>query len=333
MTLSHGHAPPDVPLETELAAFYRALSASIATLGGPDPTIAELREAARAARLALTPVLAEPVGREVPGLGMGATLFRSDVMDAGDDFATGLLIYLHGGGWTILDVETHTALMQTYARRSGWAVLGLEYPRAPETRSDAMMAACEEAVTGIRQGAAELGVDPARIILGGDSSGANLALGLMLRNRPLPLAGLLLNYGVYDCDFTRPSYVRFGAPPYLLSPEKMAFFWSNFCETEQDRTRPWTAPLRAGDAMLERLPATFMAVAAQDILHDENIAMAGRLSAAGVAVDCRVYPAAGHGFLEAIGRSPVAARAIDDTVRWLSRIPPGAAHRRMEARP
>src|SRR5581483_2155621 len=124
----------------------------------------------------------------------------------------------------------------------------------------------------------------------GDSSGANLALtaALALRKRTASQPdALILAYGVYDCDLSRPSYRSFGAPPFVLSAERMAWFWDRYCPDPRDRLSPSASPLR-GD--LRGLPPMRLITAGHDVLRDENVALVDRLIEAGVAVSLDHYP-------------------------------------------
>ncbi|WP_306120737.1 MULTISPECIES: alpha/beta hydrolase [unclassified Roseitalea] len=249
---------------------------------------------------------------------MPARLYRPS-----EDAPLPAMVYFHGGGWTLLDLDTHDRLMRAYARRSGWAMIGLDYPLAPEVRFPDSLGLCVEAVANIRGAAEDLGLSPELIVLGGDSSGANLALAAAMigarQGCSSPL-GLMLNYGVFDCDLNRPSYRAFSDPPYLLSAGRMAYFWDNYCPESAARADPLASPLRASTAMLAPLPRVHLTIAAQDVLVDENKDMARRLECAGVTVTSLVYAEAAHGFLEAVDHSPVADRAVGEGAMWLREL-------------
>jgi len=236
----------------------------------------------------------------------------------------GIRIYLHGGGWVMHNLDSHDRLMRTYALKSGFSVLGLDYPLAPEIQFPQNLYACVDAVECVIENAQEIGVQPDRIVLGGDSSGANLALSVALRRQEMglaPLTGLLLTYGVFDSDLARPSYGRFGMAPHMLTEEKIAFFWAQYCRQATDRTNPLAAPFRADISALASLPPVHLSIAGQDVLLDENLAMADRLRAAGVDVSQCVYENAVRGFVEAVDCSPVADQAVADAATWLGGLP------------
>ena len=229
------------------------------------------------------------------------------------------LVYLHGGGWTLFDLDTHDRVMREYAARAEVTVVGIDFARAPETPFPGQIEECVDVIAWLVRECGQWGIDPSRLAIAGDSAGANLALAALLDLRdsdgPALRAGVL-NYGVYDCDLDRPSYRRFGDGSYWLSTERMAWFWSNYVGGPKDRRHPLASPMRA---QLRGLPPLFLVISECDILHDENVAMARRLRAAGIDVEARTYPGTIHAFIEAVAVAAVAGRALDDGAEWLRR--------------
>jgi len=311
----HTHSFAETGLEAELAEYLSSVRKKILHVIENNPEIDALRHASRAARIGWSLAGPEVPVIPTPDLGMPSRLFRPE-----NSRDSRLLVYLHGGGWIMHDLDTHDRLMRAYALESGWSVLGLDYPLAPEVQFPANLLACADAVEHVVTNIESIGVRPDQMVLGGDSSGANLALSVALHRQSIgcaPLAGLMLNYGVFDSDLARPSYARFGEPPYLLTGERIEFFWANYCKTEADRTDPLAVPLRADSAVLGNLPPVHLTIAAQDVLADENMLLAKKLRAAGVDVSDTIYQDAAHGFLEAVHHSPVADRAIAQAATWL----------------
>lgn len=229
-----------------------------------------------------------------------------------------IFAYVHGGGWTIFSLDTHDRLMREYAARSGCAVVGIDYSLSPEVRYPHALGEVTEAVEWLASEAATLGLDPARIAIGGDSAGGNLALATALALRDAGrnvLAGLVVNYGALD-DAERPSYARYGGDTYMLTPPEMNDFWVSY-RGEDRGPDPLARPL-LGD--FRGLPPAFLCIPECDILTDENRELAERMRAAGVAVTERVYPGATHSFLEAAEVSPLANRALDETAAWLREV-------------
>lgn len=230
-----------------------------------------------------------------------------------------VLIYLHGGGWTMFSIDTHDRLMREYAGRAGIAVVGVDYSLSPEARFPQAIEEVVSVVAWLRAEGAALGLDPARLAIGGDSAGANLSVATNLRlgdgGQPV-LAGMLLNYGVFD-HVPSPTYERYDGPRYMLTVEEMERFWQNYIGRAEDRSLPLASPLRAD---LRGMPPAFLAIAECDILADANRAMATKLEAAGVAVESIVYEGATHSFLEAVSIAPLADRALADAAAWLERV-------------
>lgn len=228
-----------------------------------------------------------------------------------------LLLYFHGGGWVWGSIDTHDRLMRAYAAAAGCAVLGLDYALSPEA---VFPQALEECVAALRFAAAEggrWGLDGTRIAMGGDSAGANLAAGAALLDAesadPVPLRGLLLNYGVFDHDLSTPSYREF-RDGYGLTLAKMRFYWDAYCPDAVLRHSPFASPLRGE---LSRLPSTLLHIAELDVLASENHAFAEKLRQAGVPLELEVFPGTVHGFLRAQGQVGAADRAAAAAGAWL----------------
>ncbi|WP_257543271.1 alpha/beta hydrolase [Sphingopyxis sp. DBS4] len=230
-----------------------------------------------------------------------------------------VMLYIHGGGWVLFSVDTHDRLMREYAARAGIAVIGIDYSRAPERKFPVALEECAAALDWIAARAEALNLDAARILIGGDSAGANLSVATCLlrrqRGQSLP-AGMLLNYGAFAPEHT-PSYARFGDGSYSLEADEMDAFWTDYVDGPERFADPLVAPLRAD---LTGLPPAFMAIAECDILADCNHAFASRLGEAGVPVRAVTYAGATHSFLEAVSIAPLAARAFDEQAAWIREI-------------
>jgi acetyl esterase len=231
-----------------------------------------------------------------------------------------VLVYIHGGGFVWNSIDTHDRLMREYAAGAGCAVVGPDYALSPEAPFPQALEECADVVRWIARHGASWGLDPARIVLGGDSAGANIAMGVALLLREtdpaLKLGGLLLNYGVFDADLDTPSYREF-ADGYFLTRDKMRFYWDCYCPRRPDRLNPLASPLRAD---LRGLPPVVLAIAELDVLASENHAMAARLRDAGVSVESRVFPGTAHGFLRAANHVRAAREATAMGAGWLKRV-------------
>jgi acetyl esterase len=228
------------------------------------------------------------------------------------------LVYLHGGGWTMFSLDTHDRLMREYAARAGIAVLGVDYSLAPEARFPVAIDEIVKIFDWLRREGGGHGLDPARIAIGGDSAGANLAVAACLRLRAqgkrLP-AAMLLNYGAFSASPEAfDSYRRYDGDGYNLTASEMAGFWRLYARDEADLLDPLVSPILADPA---GLPPAFFAVAGCDVLADENVALARTLRSAGIETEMRVYDGAVHSFLESVSISPLADRAIAEASDWL----------------
>ncbi len=229
------------------------------------------------------------------------------------------LIYVHGGGWALFSIDTHDRLMREYAARAGIAVLGVDYSLSPEAKFPTALDEVVAAVAWTRSHADQLGIDPTRIAVGGDSAGANLAISTCLKMRDLgisPLQGMVLNYGAFAPEHMA-SYARYGGPNYCLTVDEMDAFWQDYVSSPQQLNNPLVAPL-LGD--LHNLPPAHLAIAQLDILADCNHALARKMTDAGVDVTAVEYEGATHSFLEAVSVAPLAIRALDDQAKWLRNV-------------
>ncbi|HEX5988892.1 MAG TPA: alpha/beta hydrolase [Solirubrobacterales bacterium] len=225
-----------------------------------------------------------------------------------------LLVYFHGGGWVIGDLDTHDAPCRFLAANSGVRVLAVDYRLAPE---HPFPAAAEDAFAAYAWAGAEagkLGADAARIAVGGDSAGANLAAvaSLLARDAGLPLPKMqLLIYPVTVAGEELPSRRLFGEG-FLLSRPDMDFFEDHYLPEGVDRGDPRVSILRADD--LAGLPPAYLAIAGFDPLRDEGIAFAERLRAAGAPVSLRLHPGLVHTFANLTAICPSARQAMLEAV-------------------
>lgn len=228
------------------------------------------------------------------------------------------LIYLHGGGWTLFSLDTHDRLMREYAFRAGLTVVGVDYALSPEAKYPTALHQVCVVVRHLQLHGRDLGVDPTRVAIGGDSAGGNLAIGACLRllaeGQSNPARGLLLNYAVVDRNISQESHRRFGGAGYMLSTEDMEWFWRNYLSDEREAADPYVSPITAD---LRGLPPTFLVVPECDVLTEQNLRMAERLRAAGVSVEHRLYHGATHSFLEAVSIAALADCALADSAAWL----------------
>jgi acetyl esterase len=248
---------------------------------------------------------------------------RTRLYDPGVPSPAPALVYLHGGGFILFSLETHDRLMREYAAAGQFAVLGVDYPLSPEARYPKALDQIVELMDWLQQhGAAEMGVDPTRIAIGGDSAGGNLSVATALRLRDRGLAGrlkgLLLNYGAFGIDCSDEAEARFGGPGAVLRRAEMEHYFSSYLgPAGLARPDPYAAPLLAE---LHGLPPAFLTIPECDLLAEQSHQMAERMRQAGVEVTSMVYPGATHSFLEAMSVAELSRRAIRDGAAWVSAI-------------
>jgi len=207
-----------------------------------------------------------------------------------------MLLFFHGGGWVIGSIESHDDVCRRLARDSGCLVLSVDYRLAPEHKFPAPVEDCWAAVQWAATHGVELGGDPARLAVGGDSAGGNLAAVMTQRARDEggpALAFQLLIYPAVDDDWTRPSYAAHGQG-YVLTYPGMEWFWGHYLNAPSESGDLRASPFKAES--LAGLPPALVQLADCDILFDEGMAYAARLEAAGVPVTLKRYGGAIHGF-------------------------------------
>jgi acetyl esterase len=231
----------------------------------------------------------------------------------------GLLVYCHGGGWVIGDLDLEDAALRHVAHRSGLRVLSVDYRLAPEHRFPAALDDVESVCSWIATGPSAIGPAPRRFALGGASAGANLALGAALRLRdaggPVP-DFLVLLYGAYGGGRETASYRDFADGRFGLPRAAMDWFWSAYLG-EAGAAHPQGVPLNAD---LHGLPPVFLSHAELDLLRDDTLLLAERMIAAGLVVDHRAYPGAIHGFTQYLRSSSLARQALDDAADALAAV-------------
>ncbi|MBV9889459.1 MAG: alpha/beta hydrolase [Rhizobacter sp.] len=207
------------------------------------------------------------------------------------------LVYFHGGGWTIGDLDTHDVLCRELCNGSGALVVAVDYRMGPEHRFPAAVDDCIAATQWVHRQACELGVDRARLAVGGDSAGGNLAAVVAIAARDagtLPIAFQLLIYPATDMRRGHPSHAENGSG-YLLTTETIAYYHDQYI-ADAAHDLDWRAsPLLHAD--LSRLPPALVLTAGFDPLRDEGLDYANRLVAAGNRATYVCFERQIHGFI------------------------------------
>ncbi len=283
-------------------------------------TPAEAREMSRQTRPAVQPdppemASVENVQAPAPHGAIPVRIYKPRTLPK-----TGLapgLVYYHGGGWVIGDLESHDVACRHIATEAGIIVAAVDYRLAPEHKFPAAVDDSIAATTWIAANAEKLGIDATRLFVGGDSAGGNLAavVAMYARDHGGPrIKGQVLVYPVTDLAMTTASY-RDPETGVLLTHALMCWFRDHYL-TEPSQIDDWrVSPLRM--ANLNDLPPAFVLTVGADPLHDEGEEFAKRLKQAGVAVRHVDYPGQFHAFITMGRILPRANQLIGEIAEWL----------------
>jgi len=249
----------------------------------PAPAVAEVRD----------------IVAELPHGPLPLRLYRP--LGSAADALLPVLVFFHGGGWTMGDLDTHDVLCRELANGSGCAMVAIDYRVGPEHRFPAAVLDCVAATRWVQQHAASLGVDAQRLAVGGDSAGGNLAAVVAIAARdmapqagPLPIQFQLLIYPATDMRRITASH-RSHAQGYLLTEDTLAYFHDHYID-DAAHDLDWRAsPLRHTD--LRKLPPALVITAGYDPLRDEGLAYSQRLSEAGNRATHICFERQIHGFI------------------------------------
>ena len=285
-----------MPLDPQVEAIRARRAAE-----GYTPLYALSLEQARAEDLASIQAAGgdpEPVASvqdlEIPGPGgpLPVRVFRPDAPGP-----LPALVYFFGGGWTLGTIDTADAICRALTNAAGIATVAVGYRLAPEHK---VPAAVHDCLAGVSWAAAAPGIDPARVAVGGDSAGGNLAAAVtLLARRGGPrIAHQLLVYPNTDRAADTAS-LREGVDPLLFNRTSVGWYWDHYLADPADGADPLASPLRAPD--LSGLPPATVLTAEYDPLRDEGEAYAARLAEAGVPVELRRFDGMIHGFFAMSG--------------------------------
>jgi acetyl esterase len=298
--------PLDPQVQALRASRESAQSPPLYTMGVEQARVADLRSIQEAG--GDPEPVAEVSERDIPGPDGDALRLR--IYRPGGAGPHPALLYLFGGGWTLGTIDTADGICRALTNAVGCVTVAVGYRLAPEHKFPAAVHDCHAAARWVADHAAELGVDPARLAVGGDSAGGNLAaaLTLLARERGGPaLVHQLLVYPNTEYGADTAS-MREGTDPLLFNRTSVDWYWGHYLATPADGHNPLASPLRAPD--LAGLPPATVITAEYDPLRDEGEAYAERLRAAGVPVELTRYPGMVHGFFAMSGVLDVAGKAV-----------------------
>ena len=223
------------------------------------------------------------------------------------------LVFFHGGGWVICDLDTHDNLCRSLTNRACCVVVSVDYRLAPEHKFPAAVEDAYAATQWVANNAHRINGDPARIAVGGDSAGGNLAavVAIMARDQDGPaLTYQLLIYPATDVSSANTDSHRNYADGYFLTRGDGEWFCGHYLNCEEDRLHHRASPLLAPD--LSGLPPALVITAEFDVLRDEGESYAKRLKKAGVSVKCTRYKGMIHGFMSMDGLLNQAGTGIEE---------------------
>lgn len=261
-----------------------------------------------------------PEVRDITVDGHGAEL-KARLYRPSTDAGLPVVVFFHGGGWVLGDLEGHDLLCRLLARESGCAVVSVDYRLAPEFPFPTPLEDCYAATQWIAANAARLNLDASRLAVAGDSAGGNLAAAVTLLTRDRAGAKIshqLLLYPVADADFGNGSFTENGQG-YFLSKTMMQWFWRHYVGADalaSGNVPPLAALCRVEN--LAGLPSATVITAEFDPLRDEGEVYARRLADAGVEVEMSRVPGVIHGFASMLGVADIAEKTVQNASRRLA---------------
>ncbi|MGD9919979.1 MAG: alpha/beta hydrolase [Pseudorhodoplanes sp.] len=245
---------------------------------------------------------------------------RIRLYDPGTSAPAPAIVFLHGGGFVVCDIDVYDGVARQLAKRSGMRIVSVDYGLAPEHPFPAPLHDCIAAIRWVAANGADWGIDPKRIAVAGDSAGANLALAATIALRDAgdsPVRGTACFYGCYAPDLNTESEKDYGGGPYLIMAPEMAWYWNHYLSGRQDRTNPLAAPLYAD---LAGLPPLFVTASEYDPLRNDSELLVEKLKAAGADFEFRLWPGTVHACVNLMGWIRAMSPRVDEVCAFLNRV-------------
>jgi acetyl esterase len=245
---------------------------------------------------------------------------RIRLYDPGAPAPAPTIVFLHGGGFVVCDIDIYDGVARQLAKRSGMRVVSVDYALAPEHAFPKPLNDCIAAIRWAATQGAVWGIDPACIAVAGDSAGANLALAATIALRdagPSPVRGAACIYGCYAPDLNTESEKTYGGGAYLISAAEMAWYWNYYLPRPTDRTNPLAAPLLAD---LRGLPPLHITAAEFDPLRNDSEMLIEKLKAAGTSFEFHLWPGTVHACVNLTGWIAAMGPRVDDICAFLKRV-------------
>ncbi|WP_411751071.1 alpha/beta hydrolase [Serratia sp. (in: enterobacteria)] len=294
-----------MPLDKQIALFLQQQT------DAPAPSSLEALRAQTAVELQRLQGEPQPVQKitdfHIPVSGGQTIALRGYIpWNASENVAHPAMVFAHGGGWCLGSLDVYDVPCRALANATGRMILSVDYRLAPEYPFPVPLHDVYQALCWASEQAAQIGIDPLRIALGGDSAGGNLAAAaaLMARERSGPtVEHQYLLYPALDSEMTMPSFTEYGEG-YYLTQAIMGWCWANYLGQDTDPRESYASPWYA--STLAGLPPATILVCEYDPLRDEGEHYAQRLQAAGVNVNCQRLPGMVHACMHMTGLAPKA---------------------------
>ena len=241
-------------------------------------------------------------------------IYRPESLDGSSQQAQPAIMYFHGGGWVLGNLDTHDSLCRRIAEQSNCTVIAIDYSLSPEMRYPVALNECYDATLHVINHSSEFNIIPERVAVAGDSAGGNLAAAVAMKSRDLSGPAIDLQVLIYPAllvDFNQPSYERY-ADGFGLTRVRMKWFWNQYLG--KNKVDQYAAPGMAED--LRGLPSSLIVAAECDVLRSEAETFSAALMNAGVPIVYKHYQGNLHGFIHFAGIFDDGLTATTDVAKY-----------------